>query len=123
MANAHPIQVSAETHRQAKMLAAQMSKKLGKSISIGKTVGRALECLRDSQNGGAWLSPSETAKVMEKRFERRTCYVLQQVLDEFTDKRLEQVIFDTNKQVAILVVDGKAKPVFTTDVDAMLSRN
>ena len=67
MSRYKPVQLRHETFAKAKRIKDRLSERSGLNISMANIVERALTCLEDAHDRGAWLSPKEAAVMMEER--------------------------------------------------------
>ena len=66
------------TYNKIEEVQRDLAKMLNRRITKGDVMQRAVECLDDAHNRGAWLSPREAAPVLEERHERDIVNVLGQ---------------------------------------------
>ena len=74
------IAISARDYERATALRDALAGRSGRKATISGTVGRALECLQDAHERGAWLSPREAAPVLEQRHRDNLASVVAQFL-------------------------------------------
>ena len=88
-----------------------ITKKTGRPITIGDAVGRALQCLEDAHERGAWLSPPEAASVLEARHRDKLASVLAQFIARACpEKQLKGIAFN-HKNGTMTVSFDEGDPV------------
>ena len=101
--------------RLANRLSKTLTAKLGRPITIGQTVARALQCLDDAHTRGAWLSPREAAPLMEERNRRRMAHVMAQYIAKTQpDRTLRGMAFNPETEsMTVEYEDGESVMVAT----------
>lgn len=92
-----------EVWQAASDLRDQLAEKSGRKVTITDTIERALQCLEDAHNRGAWLSPREAAPVMEDRHRRAIMSVVAQLIGRVVpSKRLNKITFSPSTDMLIV---------------------
>ena len=95
MAEFESVRVHPETRRLAGELATMLSEKSGRRVTQADTVHRALECLKDTQERGAWLSPTEAAPLLAVRVRNELVRMLGECMKAVCPERtLTGISFD-----------------------------
>ena len=90
-----------------------LTKRSGKKFTLGDVIERALRCLQDSHERGAWLSPREAAPLLEQRNRERMAAVLAEfVARVLPDRRLKSVRFDPSSETMLVYLDDRTIPLF-----------
>ena len=94
--NRRQISIATEDYRRLAVLRDTLAEKTGVKVSITGTIARALACLEDAHERGAWLSPREAAPVLEQRHRDRLASVIAQFISRACpEKTLRGIAFDT----------------------------
>ena len=110
-ANRAQIMVRGETRDLAAKLRDELVERSGGRITLSDTVHRALVCLDDAHNRGAWLSPKEAAPVLEERHRQKVASALAQFIARACpEKRLKGIAFDPANGMMTVSFD-EADPV------------
>ena len=81
-------------YEKARKLQTRIQEKIGLEVALGGVIERAIECLDDAQNRGAWLSPKEAAPQFERRFKERMMDLTEQLLAKVApDRKLKSIDF------------------------------
>ena len=106
------IMMRSETRDLAAKLRDELVERSGARVTLADTVDRALKCLADAHERGAWLSSKEAAPILEQRHRDILASVIAQfVAAELPDKRLKGVAFKGNEMVVIFA-DGAERPLY-----------
>ena len=93
--NRRQISIATEDYRRLTALRDGLAAKTGTRVSITATIARAINCLEDAYERGAWLSPSEAAPILEQRHRDILASVLAQfVARACPEKTLKGIAFD-----------------------------
>ena len=93
--NRHQISLATKDYRRLVALRDALAKKVGMRATVTATVARAIDCLEDAYERGAWLSPSEAAPILEQRHRDILASVLAQfVARACPEKTLKGIAFD-----------------------------
>ena len=96
-----------EVWQAASDLRDQLAEKSGRKVTITDTIERALHCLEDVHNRGAWLSPREAAPVMEDRHRRVIVSVVAQLIGRVVpSKRLNKITFSPSTDMLVVHLEG-----------------
>ena len=97
-----------------------ITEKSGRKVTISDTVARALACLKDAHERGAWLSPPEAASVLEARHRDKLASVLAQfVARACPTKTLKGIAFDPgNGTMTVSFAEGDPVALWAGDTGA-----
>ena len=94
--NRRQISIATEDFRRLTALRDGLAEKTGTRVSITATIARAIDCLADAHERGAWLSPNEAAPVLEQRHRDKVASVLAQFIGRACpEKQLRGIAFNT----------------------------
>lgn len=90
------VSIATNDYRRLAALRDTLAEKSGRKVTVTDTIARAIECLEDAHERGAWLSPREAAPVLEARHRDKLASVLAQFIARACpEKRLQGIAFDT----------------------------
>ena len=104
--NRAQIMVPGGTRDLAAKLRDELVERTGGRITLSDIVHRALVCLDDTHNRGAWLSPKEAAPVLEERHRQKVASALAQFIARACpDRKLKGIAFDTESGMMTVMLD------------------
>ena len=75
--------------------------------TLTDVIGRALECLADAHERGAWLSPKEAAPLLEQRMLDQTVSLIAQfIAHKRPDLTIEGIAVDKIKRLVLIQFEG-----------------
>ena len=81
-------------YEKARQLQTKIQEKIGLEVALGGVIERGIECLDDAYNRGAWLSPKEASRALERRFMERMMDLTEQILAKVApDRKLKKIDF------------------------------
>ena len=101
--NRRQISIATEDYRRLAALRDMLAKKTGTRATITATVARAIDCLADAYQRGAWLSPVEAAPILEQRHrDKMASAIAQFIARACPEKQLKSITFDPKNDMMIV---------------------
>ena len=119
--NRKQVSVRLATWRKAQKLRTELADKSGREVTLSDTIDRALQCLDDAHNSGAWLSPSEAGPVLNQRHLDGIASVLAQFCAHYLpDRTLEGIVVDKERRTIAVVFeqDDNPRPLLYPPIEA-----
>lgn len=105
------IGVSPELHERITQLRDEIAEKSGLNITLADAVRRAVECLEDAHQRGAWLSPREAGPILNQRHVDGIASVLAQFIAHYMpDRTLEGIAVDKERRTIAVVFGDDDNP-------------
>ena len=118
--NRRQISIATEDYRRLAALRDLMAAKTGIKATVTATISRAIDCLSDAYERGAWLSPSEASLILEERHRDKLASVIAQFIARACpEKQLRGIAFNTETGMMTVHFDeDDPVAVWTGDADA-----
>lgn len=105
------IGVPSELHERVTQLRDEIAETSGLNITLADAIRRAVECLEDAHQRGAWLSPREAEPILNQRHVDGLASVLAQFIAHYMpDHTLKGIVVNKERRTIAVVFDDDDNP-------------